>query len=195
MNRPQRPLRVYLAGPEVFLPDAVAAGRRKQEICARHGLTGIYPLDNALSLDSLPPQEAGLRIAAANESLMRGCDLTIANMTPFRGPSADVGTAFEMGFMRALGRPVLAYSNIALPFAARTRTGLGLAADAMRDTDGMALEDFGLTDNLMLDGAVQAGGRPVLLPDSPIPHADLFTDLSVFARCCAVAAMLNRSDD
>ena len=32
-------------------------------------------------------------------------------MTPFRGPSIDPGTAYEMGFMRALKRPVLGYRN------------------------------------------------------------------------------------
>jgi nucleoside 2-deoxyribosyltransferase len=35
----------------------------------------------------------------------------IVNLTPFLGPSADVGSAYEMGFMRTLGRPIFAYSN------------------------------------------------------------------------------------
>ena len=30
--------KIYLAGPDVFLPDALDIGRRKAEICARHGL-------------------------------------------------------------------------------------------------------------------------------------------------------------
>ena len=38
---------------------------------------------------------------------MRSCQLCIANLTPFRGVSMDSGTAYEVGFMRALGRPVL----------------------------------------------------------------------------------------
>jgi nucleoside 2-deoxyribosyltransferase len=42
----------------------------------------------------------------------------IVNLTPFRGPSADVGSAYEMGFMRALGRPIFAYSHDARPFLA-----------------------------------------------------------------------------
>ena len=42
---------------------------------------------------------------------MRSCDLLIANLTPFRGVSMDSGTAFEVGFMRALGRPVLGYTT------------------------------------------------------------------------------------
>ena len=45
---------------------------------------------------------------------MRSCDAAVANLTPFRGVSADAGTAFEVGFMRALGRPVLGYTNTPL---------------------------------------------------------------------------------
>jgi nucleoside 2-deoxyribosyltransferase len=43
-------MKIYLAGPDVFLPDAVEIGRRKVDICAAHGLTGLYPLDNAIDL-------------------------------------------------------------------------------------------------------------------------------------------------
>ena len=47
-------MKIYLAGPDVFLPDAVEIGRRKAEVCAYHGLTGPYPLDN-----SIDPTAAG----------------------------------------------------------------------------------------------------------------------------------------
>ncbi len=43
-------MKIYLAGPDVFLHDAVEIGQRKAELCARHGLTGLYPLDNAIDL-------------------------------------------------------------------------------------------------------------------------------------------------
>ena len=73
----------------------------------------------------------------------------IVNLTPFRGPSADVGSAYEMGFMRALGRPIFAYSNDSRLFLDRIRA---LCGDAVRlrptgeneDLDGMAIEPFGL---------------------------------------------------
>ena len=45
--------KIYLAGPEVFLREAVAIGREKVAICAELGLEGLYPLDNALELASL----------------------------------------------------------------------------------------------------------------------------------------------
>jgi nucleoside 2-deoxyribosyltransferase len=43
-------MKIYLAGPDVFLLDAVEIGLRKVEICAHHGLTGLYPLDNKVDL-------------------------------------------------------------------------------------------------------------------------------------------------
>lgn len=160
--------RVYLAGPDVFHPDAVALGRRKKAICEKFGLTGVYPLDNDLPLDGLSPHAQGMAIYHANIALMQGCDAAIANMTPFRGPSCDAGTAFEIGYMRALGRLVFAYSNVAATFTERS-TGL----------DGYAVERFNMTDNLMLDGAVvDSGSRPVAGQAK-----DAFTDLSVFQRC------------
>ena len=39
-------LRAYLAGPEVFLPEAVAIGQRKKQLCAKYGFEGLYPFDN-----------------------------------------------------------------------------------------------------------------------------------------------------
>ncbi|MBV9560335.1 MAG: nucleoside 2-deoxyribosyltransferase, partial [Bradyrhizobium sp.] len=56
-------MKIYLAGPDVFLPDAIEIGRRKVEICARHGLTGLYPLDNAIALGA---PNASVQIFRAN---------------------------------------------------------------------------------------------------------------------------------
>lgn len=100
------PKRIYLAGPEVFLPCPEKLFVAKQAICQEHGFVGISPLETHADFSGLTPKEAGWRISRANEDCIRSCDLLIANLTPFRSPSADVGTAFEMGFMRALGRPV-----------------------------------------------------------------------------------------
>ena len=105
-------VRVYLAGPEVFLSNAREIGALKRAICERHGLVGIFPADEEDDFD--PASSLGQRalaISRAMERVMQGCDAMIVNLTPFRGPSADVGSAYEMGFMRALGRPIFAYSN------------------------------------------------------------------------------------
>src|SRR3954462_3374301 len=113
-------MRIYLAGPEVFLADADAAAlaAAKRAICAAQGLTGIFPLEPPpVAPDAAQPE--WLRIYWANEAHIRSCDALVANLTPFRGPSADVGTVYELGFMRALGRPVFGYSNVARRFGGR----------------------------------------------------------------------------
>lgn len=104
--------RVYLAGPEVILAMSHDIGPHKRAICARHGLIGIYSADEPHAPDpahSLPEQ--GIAISQAMERAMRSCDAMIANLTPFRGPSANVGSAYEMEYMRPLGRPIFAYCN------------------------------------------------------------------------------------
>ena len=171
--------RIYLAGPEVFLPDPHAAAAEKKRICAEHGFEGVFPLDADLDLSALAPEEAGVRISRANEELMRSSDALIANMTPFRSPSMDVGTAYEMGFARALGLPVVGYTNVVLLFADRV-------AKALPEGDGMAVEDFALGDNLMLDGAVIQSGFTVVR--KAVAEDALFTDLAGFAECVRLLA-------
>src|ERR1700730_12393314 len=39
-------MKVYLAGPDVFLPKPDEMGRRKKELCTQYGLTGLFPLAN-----------------------------------------------------------------------------------------------------------------------------------------------------
>lgn len=76
------------------------------------------------------------RIASRNEALIRSCALMIANLTPFRGPSADVGTVYEIGFMRALGRPVYGYATTATPFTQRTLDFAAAHGGATAGADG-----------------------------------------------------------
>lgn len=163
--------RVYLAGPDVFHPEVEAIVDEKKRICAENGLTGVFPLDEGLDLSGLDPHAQGMAIYRANIGLMQGCDAAIANMTPFRGPSCDPGTAFEIGYMRALGRPVFCYSNVATPFDARSA-----------GYDAWDIEEFDMADNLMLAGAAEDSGLPVATRDG----SDLFLDLEAF-RACAVA--------
>jgi nucleoside 2-deoxyribosyltransferase len=151
--------RIYLAGPEVFLPDPLGAGRRKVEMAARHGLLGVYPLDATLDLSGLTPLQQAARIAAANEGLMRTCDGAIANLTPFRGVSMDSGTAYEVGFMRALGRPVFGYTNVTADYADRARAYRSRTIPS-GDGDRMdiAIEDFGHAENLMITCGIEFSG-------------------------------------
>jgi nucleoside 2-deoxyribosyltransferase len=191
---PRRP-RIYLAGPEVFLPDAVEAGMRKQRLCEAFGFEGSFPLDAALDLEGLPKHDQARLISESNDALMRSCDLLIANLTPFRGVSADAGTAFEVGFMRALGRPVLGYSNTTRGY--HTRAGLYRAGKPLPfDSDGptIAVEDFDLAENLMIEIAIEGSGGRLIV--SEVEAGTEMTDLDGFRACLADAQRLlarNRS--
>ncbi len=119
--------RIYLAGPEVFLPDAREIAQAKKAICRAHGLEGAFPADPEIrDKERLPAPEIARRMAESNLALMDGCNGAIANLTPFRGVSMDTGTAFEMGYMASRGRVVLGYTNVAAPSrTASCATGIG----------------------------------------------------------------------
>ena len=185
--------RIYLAGPEVFFPDASALARAKKRLCTRHGFLGVFPLDAAIEQASpLPPADTARAISRANEALIRSCDLLIANCTPFRGVSMDAGTAYEIGFARALGRPVLGYTNVVADYKARAerhRAGTGAALAA--DRKGSAIEDFGLAENLMI--AMATGRDGCDLVRTRVARGRVFTDLAGFARCLALAKAMLRA--
>jgi len=143
-------MKVYLAGPDVFLPDAIAAGQALQRLCTDHGFVGIYPLDGALPEPLTATPRSARHIYEANIALLRGCDAVMANLQNFRGAEPDSGTAFEVGFAVALGLPVWGYGAPTQPITAQ------VPADAHgRDVDGYHVEDFGLSRNLMLACSIQ----------------------------------------
>ena len=169
---------VYLAGPEVFLPEPTAAGAEKKARIAALSraadwpfeLAGLYPLDNEMP-DFTADFDTGLRIYRANIELMNRAHAVAANMVRFRGPSMDVGTAFEMGYMRGLGKPVFAYYDAA-PFYGRDEIP-GMYVDRVRsycsmserdprvDADGLSVDDFRMADNLMMIGALESGAGTI----------------------------------
>ncbi|HUB43822.1 MAG TPA: nucleoside 2-deoxyribosyltransferase [Acetobacteraceae bacterium] len=187
--------RVYLAGPDVFLPEAEAWAARRAAICARHGLTAVSPLD-ALGDESpwtnLPDWQ---QISFRNEAHIRGCQAIIANLTPFRGPSADVGTVYEMGYARALGLAVFGYSNCPVPFTQRSldyvmthSVAMGGSGRVWRDADGLLIEQFKRHDNLMIEGGIVGSGGVLVVPESE--PSDRWRDLTTFEKCVAIAAKL-----
>lgn len=174
---PSRPRpRVYLAGPEVFLPDALDVLAAKKGICLPLGLDPVAPL-----IDTPPPPAATARarafaIAAGNEALIRSCVAVIANLSPFRGASADAGTVYEVGFARGLGLSLYAYTTDPRDYSARVLT----------DPDGLDIEDFGLSDNLMIEGGIAAAGGSFVRVSAPA--ADPWRDLGAFTACARAAA-------
>lgn len=178
---PQR-RRIYLAGPEVFLPHAVALGAEKCRLVAAAGFDGVFPHDPGVKRTPSGKGTAADNIFVANTELLASCDALIANLTPFRGVSADAGTVFEVGFMCALGRPAWAYTNAAASYRARAtafRAGRPLLADS--DRPECAVEDHDLCDNLMIEMAVLAsGGTLIRRQNAAVPD---MADLTAFKQC------------
>jgi len=182
--------RIYLAGPEVFLLNAKEIGEQKKLLCQKHGFTGVFPIDIEVNVEDKTPRQIGLEISCVNEDLIRSCDAVIANLTPFRGASADVGTVFEVGFAHALGKKVFAYTNVAASFTERTSKALGdgvkrWADGRLRDGLGMFVEENGLVDNLMLDGCIHANTGVLVVKQAPV--GELFTFLGGFEKCLVEA--------
>jgi nucleoside 2-deoxyribosyltransferase len=173
-------MRIYLAGPDVFLPNPIKAAQAKQDICQKYGFVGMFPLDDKLNLTDLSPKAAGIAIYKSNIQLMNSCDLIVANMTPFRGSSMDVGTAFEMGYMTAQGKPIFGYTNDGRLFAQRIPQ-----ISAELDDQGMAIEHFDMVDNLMLESAIIVSGGD--LRSEQIEPENYYTELKVFEEVVKIA--------
>lgn len=145
--------RVYLAGPDVFRPDAAGHGRRAVALCAEYGFTGIFPLEEHLPEGVAPGLPAARHIYRANVARIDACDAVLANLGFFRGPEPDSGTCFEVGYAVARGKPVIGYVAEEGTFAERIRLRFPDVAGpgpGLRDAQGWELEEFGLPLNLML---------------------------------------------
>jgi nucleoside 2-deoxyribosyltransferase len=129
-------MKVYLAGPAVFRADAAEALAADLRICKGIGLDALIPLDAALATADA--------IFAANVRLIDAAAAVIADISPFRRPHCDVGTAWEIGYAHARGRPVFAWSRDLRPLTQRIPGTKG------RDAEGWLIEDFGLVENLMI---------------------------------------------
>lgn len=129
---------VYLAGPGVFRPDVAELRATLLACCDRHGLQGLWPGDG-LHADAAS-------IFAANVELLRRCDGVVADISPFRGPHLDPGTAWEIGWAVHAGKPVVAYTSDMRVLANRIPGGRTKG----RDRNGNTVERFDLVDNLMI---------------------------------------------
>lgn len=175
--------KVYLAGPDVFFPNAREIGFEKKRICGKYGFEGLFPLDNELQTADLSKSDAAKAIFQANCNAMDVADLVIANMMPFRGVSTDAGTAFEVGYAYAQGKPVFGYGSDGLAYLERVlKADLGARVDPPCDGQGMHVEDFDLTDNLMLVCAVRRAGFDI------VNSKGVWSDLSAFTECVRLAA-------
>lgn len=139
-------LNIYLAGPDVFRPDALAWAEQARVLIEAAGHRTLLPLDNE--------ETTAAGIYRANLALIATADVILANLDPFRGAEPDSGTAFEVGYALALGKTVIGYVTDARAqvdkLAARTGGSLSRRDGRFIDADGWSVENFGLPLNLML---------------------------------------------
>lgn len=166
--------RVYLAGPGVFRADAKAYGASLKAICLQHRMEGLFPLDS----DSSSSGDVAAAIYRANVALINSSSAIIADISPFRGPNMDPGTAWEIGYGIAKALPVFVWSHTSKTLLERTRALHRLKENdhGWRDRDDLLVEDFGLAENLMI----------------AVPAKQLFANFEDAAAACAKHLTLRR---
>lgn len=184
-------MKVYIAGPEVFLPNGFEIIARKNALVHAYGFATVRPPGEYWDRSGFAKFDLGMEISRRNELLMDEAELLVANLTPFRGISADPGTVYELGYMIAQGKPTYAFSNDARGYLERARDDyyggtLQPGADGRpHGSDGHRVEDHTMADNLMLDGGIlRRGGR---FERRHVDPAHTYDDLTAFEACLAAA--------
>jgi nucleoside 2-deoxyribosyltransferase len=168
--------RIYLAGPDVFIREASRIREVKGDICARYDFDPVFPVDSKGLIAS--------EIFEADCLLMSRKDVPFGlfNLSPFRGPSADPGTVFELGYMYALGKQVFGYTNSTLDYRFRIKDVTQRDDRKLWDVDGYEIENHGLTDNLMIECAILASGA-IIERKKPASEVDPLAAVEAFDAC------------
>lgn len=147
-------------------------------ICARYGLEGVAPIDNQLDLQGLAPgHDTLMAIVRADRTLMDRLDGSLVCLDPFRrSTEMDPGTAVEIGYLHALGKPMAGWTRDgrsypekvadffrergeALNFTESNATGA--TSGSLRDPDGILVHSEGMVANGMAPGFIELSGGAV----------------------------------
>src|SRR4030095_13856894 len=99
--------------------------------------------------------------------MMDAADAIIANLTPFRGPSADAGTGYELGYMAGRGQLCLASTHdptVYVQSVTRIYDVTKSTPGHLIDGDVLTVEEFGLPDNLMMIHTLDLHGARLVTP-------------------------------
>lgn len=172
----QRQLKVYIAGPDVFLPKAREHAEYQRMLCAFYNFTARLPFDNEIpAVPGETKRARALRIYNANIAQINTSDIIVVNCNPFRSAYVmDDGSAFEVGFCAGYIAALHAakkrmYGYIAHGTSMRERAKHDPAmrpyGDTHIDAQGYLIEDFDLRINLMLECAIVASGGELVKGD------------------------------
>src|SRR5262245_26832295 len=92
---------VFLAGPDLWYPDGDDLLTRKREACEAAGFVPLMGRGGEPLVETEPSEAMAREIYAGVLERVRAADAVVVNLTPWRGPGADPGTAFEAGFAAA----------------------------------------------------------------------------------------------
>ena len=129
--------KVYIPGPSVF-------HLRSKDIFAGYARI-CFQLKLELLTPSTDQTSSSTAIFYGNVELIDKADGVVADISPFRGPHCDVGTAWEIAYSFARRKPVFAFSNDTRPLSERIAS-----RTSGFDCNGNAIENFGLAENLMI---------------------------------------------
>ncbi len=129
-------------------------------MCVAHGFEAVLPGDVAVDERGLSPPATAQARYQETKALLCACDGVVADISPLRGCSMDAGVAFEVGFAAALGIPIVGWTDDDSDYLDRVlawyRGRLTLEDGRWFDPDGREVEDFGLTDSMMVCRALSA---------------------------------------
>ncbi|MBU2740753.1 nucleoside 2-deoxyribosyltransferase [Acidithiobacillus albertensis] len=149
-------MKIYFAGPDVFRTGYAGFKEEVTLLCHSRVFVPIFPGDAVTGSDPAA-------IFQSNLALIDKADAVVANLNPFRGPEPDSGTAFEVGYAHARGKPILGYIDqfeSTVDRVERLQGHLTRYGNEITDRDGYRVEDFGLPLNIMLAVPIRlvAGG-------------------------------------
>ncbi|MBM3482762.1 MAG: hypothetical protein FJX66_05635 [Alphaproteobacteria bacterium] len=160
--------KVYLAGPDIFLANAKDVAAWQKDVCLRHGLTPLHPMDNNLDLSG-DPAALAMRIYQADVGQMVEADAICANMNDFIGADPDSGTCFEVGFFAGFNmalrllkatkpeKPIYGHVDAADTYEeriARWRAG----QSSTKDLERWRFSTIDMHINLMMEMAMASSG-------------------------------------
>ena len=164
----------------VFDPNPSAIFQRMKTLCLAQGVIGVAPLDNQIGLEGLPPGKDLLeRIVRADIALMDRLDAGVFCLDGFRrGPEMDAGTAFEIGYMKALRKPMAGWTRDTRLYPQRVAdffrqhfdaalietaaNSAGGTSGLLRDPDGILVHSEGCAQNAMVHIGIELTGGAVV---------------------------------
>ncbi|KAL9111673.1 MAG: hypothetical protein Q9227_003947 [Pyrenula ochraceoflavens] len=156
---------VYLAGPSVFLENSTDAARAQIAACADLSFIGVHPLREVIEqIDGTLPPGAKSPDNYTDQDWYQG-DLSkiresagiIAEISAFRGPSMDPGTAFELGYAVSRGLKVALWSDTSkttyydrVEADAKLAQEKGIPSDVLGPGKWAEVDTLNATENLMI---------------------------------------------